>query len=147
MGKFSAQVNELTKRYEGRMRAIARTAVQDTVSMAQRPKNSGGHMPIDTGFLRASIQAATNTMPSGPTTNTGAHGGKKKFSSMENVAGESVSVTLLKWNPNNGTPLYVGWTAVYARAMEAKYGFMRLAAGKWDQTARKAVKKVEAGYG
>jgi len=147
MAKFGAQVEKLAKRYEGRMRAIARTAVQDTVSMAQRPKNSGGHMPIQTGFLRASIQAAIHDMPSGPTGNEGGHGGRRKFSSMENVAGEPVSVTLLRWHPNNGDPLFVGWTANYARYMEAKYGFMRLAAGKWESTVKKAVMKVEKSYG
>ena len=147
MVNFGDQVNKLARRYEGRMRAIARTAVQDTVSMAQRTRGSGGQMPIDTGFLRASIQAAIHAMPSGPTTNEGGHGGKRKYPSMESAAGEPVSVTLLRWHPNNGDPLFVGWTAAYARAMEAKYGFMRLAAGKWESTVKKAVRKVENSYG
>ena len=147
MGNFALTVDQLAKRYEGRMRAIVRTAVQETVSMAQRPKNSGGHMPIQTGFLRASIQAAVHSMPSGPSTNQGGHGGKRIYGPGSQAAGEPVPVALLNWNPNSGDPLFVGWTANYARAMESKYGFMRLAAGKWDSTVKKAVRRVESTYG
>ena len=142
MGKFGEQVNRYAKKYEGRMRAIARTAVLDTVSMAQRTRGNGGRMPVDTGFLRASIQAAIGTMPSGPTRNDG----EEKYSGDTQAAGEPVVVTLLRWNPNTGSPLFVGWTANYARKQQAKNGFMRGAVEKWDQTVTKAVKKVETSY-
>jgi hypothetical protein len=35
-----------------------------------------------------------------------------------------------------------GWTAVYARAMEAKYGFMRLGAQNWPKIVDAAAKEV-----
>jgi hypothetical protein len=164
MGKFSIQVDKLAKKYEARLRAVARTAVQDTVSMAQEvgvPPNaamgavssggvlggSGGRMRVDTGFLRASIQAALQTMPSGPSQNEGTHGGKKKYPVGTQAAGSPVAAVLLTWDPFKPTPLFVGWTAEYARYRESQDGFQRGAAEKWDITVTKAVKKVEAAFG
>lgn len=164
MGKFEDQVNKFARKYEARLRAIGRTAVQETVSIAQEvaiPPNAaqgavssggklgggGGRMRVDTGFLRASIQAALHTMPSGPTKNEGTHGGKKKYSVGSQASGEPVAATLLRWDPNKSDVLFVGWTAGYARIREAHDGFNRGAVEKWDQTVLKAVKKVEASFG
>lgn len=143
MPSFSNQVKAFSKKAEARYRATARTAVQDTIDMAQRPRGDGGRLPIVTGFLRASIQASQNTMPSGPTTNEK----NKKFPLGTQVAGEPVAMTLLKWDPSTRQTLFVGWSAVYSRAMESRYGFLRGAAEVWDQTVAKAAKKVEAGLG
>jgi len=94
-------------------------------------------MRFDTGFLRASIQAALGTMPSGPTTNEGG----RTFSEGQQVAGEPVSVTLLRWEPGRDT-LFVGWTANYARFREAKDGFLRGAVELWPRTVDAAAKRV-----
>ncbi len=156
MGKFEDQVREFTRKAQARYRATARLAVQDTISMAQRVRigtatdlsgisdvPSGGRMPIVTGFLRASNQAAQRIMPSGPSDNPK----NKKYPIDTQVAGEPVSVTLARWDPNTQATLFVGWTANYARRMEAKYGFLQGSVEQWDQTVKKAVKKVEAGLG
>ncbi len=138
MGKFGNQVDQFARKAEARFRRISQISVQDTISMAQRTTGDGGRMRVDTGFLRASIQARLNRMPSGPTR------GKKKT---EYAIGTQVSVTLIKWDPNKSTPLFIGWTAGYARHREAQDGFLRGAVELWDQTVFKAVKKVEAGLG
>ena len=111
--------------------------------MAQHPLKGGGRMPIVTGFLRASIQAALGRMPEGPTKNEG----NKTYAIGQQVAGAPVSTVLLKWDPNKGEPLFIGWTAVYARAMEARYGYLRGATEKWDITVAKAAKQAGAGFG
>lgn len=146
MGKFGDKVGEFSRKFEGRIRAIARTAVQSTISDAQRTRGEGGRMRVDTGFLRASIQAALNGPPSGPTTNEGGHGGKRKYAVGSQAAGEPVAVVLLKWDLWKGDSFYVGWTANYARPREFKDGFLRGAAEKWDANVAKAVKQVEASY-
>jgi len=97
-------------------------------------------MPVVTGFLRASILGATGTLPTGQSDNPG----KVTYG---RAVGQPLAVTLLKWDPNKRVPLYVGWTANYARYMEARYGFMRGAAEQWDATVAKAVKKVERSFG
>lgn len=143
MGNFANQVDQFARKYNTRFKLVAQIAVQDTVSMAQRVHKEGGRMRVKTGFLRASIQAAVHSMPSGPT-----QGEKKtKYPLGTQVAGVPVSVTLLRWDPNTPDVLFVGWTANYARHREAHDGFLRGAVEKWDQTVRKAVMTVRAGFG
>jgi hypothetical protein len=136
MADFGQQVAAHVAKYKRRLRATARTAVQDTVEMAQLPRAKGGRLRVDTGFLRASIQAGLGQMPSGPTTNEG----NETYAEGQQVAGEPVSVTLLRWNMQD--TLFVGWTANYARAREAQDGFLRGAVELWDQTVDAAAKKV-----
>jgi hypothetical protein len=145
MSRFDQQVRDFRRKYNARMRVIARTAVQDTISQAQRTMPEGGRMRIDTGFLRASIQAALGTMPRGPSTNDGGYGGKRKYALGQQVAGEPVPVTLLKWEPGKDV-LYVGWTASYARPREYHDGFLRGAVAKWKTNVKVAAKKVGAGF-
>ena len=162
MGKFHEQVLAFESKAEKRFRAVARTAVQDTVKIAQKPRDEGGKMPVITGFLRASQVNAIGSMPSGQTE------AKKdtKYTDGAQISGETLSVTLLKWDPNKEI-LFVGWSAAYARRIEYGFygtdslgrehtqddvgqlgaGFMRSAAELWDQTVRKAVRKVESGFG
>ena len=164
MGKFSDQVEGFTELYKARLRAVAQTSVQDTISIAQKIQikkgassaavakaastgGGGGRMRVDTGFLRASIQAGIGSMPSGPTRGKKRSAGQKGliYPINSSVSGEPVPVTLLRWNLNE--TLFVGWTANYARPREAKDGFLRGAVEKWDQTVFKAVKKVERNFG
>jgi hypothetical protein len=146
MGNFSNQVAGFTREYERRLRATARTAVQETVSKAQVTIGEGGRMHILTGFLRASIQAALNEMPSGPTSPADKKT-KNQYSVGAQVTGEPVSVTLLRWDLNKGTPFFVGWTANYARYRESQDGFLRGAVELWDETVANAARQVRSGLG
>ena len=135
MSSFGKDVANLVKKYEKRIRATAKEAVQETVAGAQTPQGRGGRMPIVTGFLRGSIVGAVGSMPSGQT---------QPASDRPTVAGDGIAAALLRWNPERGETLYVGWSAVYARAMEYRYGFMRGAADKWPATVDRVARKVRA---
>jgi hypothetical protein len=137
--KFADQVTKHTETYRKRLRATAREAVQDTVDIAQKMRGEGGRMRVETGFLRASIQAAIGYMPSGPTTNDE----DQNYPEGTIVAGEAVSVTLLKWDPAT-EHLFVGWTANYARPREYNDGFLRGAVEQWPATVEAAAKRVKA---
>jgi hypothetical protein len=151
MADFGQEVAAHVARYKKRLRATARTAVQDTIKIAQTPVAKGGKMPVKDGFLRASIGAAIGQMPSGQTSNESG----KVYAEGEQVAGTPVSVVLLTWQP--GDTLFIGWTAAYARRMEygfsgedslgrtysqTGFGFLRGAVELWDQTVDAAAKKV-----
>lgn len=138
MGAFSNRIAALNKEYSLRLEVTAQTAVKETVDDAQTTHDEGGRMKFDTGFLRGSIQAAIGRMPSGPTENEGG----KKYRKGAQVAGEDVDVTLLRWDPNKGETLFVGWTANYARPREFRDGFLRGAVEKWPQTVERVAKKV-----
>jgi len=148
MAKASQQVAAFKRKFQAALRATAREAVQDTVELAQKTTGEGGHMRVDTGFLRASIQAALGGMPYGASTNAkGADGKPLEWPEGTFTAGSDISVALLLWDPNKRTPLYIGWTANYARPREFEDGFMRLAVQRWDQTVNAAAKRVRAGLG
>ena len=137
MATFDKQIQNFTRHYRAQFRAVAREAVQDTVAKAQTPTGDGGRMRIDTGFLRASIQAGIRDMPAGPTQ---PEKGAKKNTYYNQVAGEPIAVTLLRWDPNLGATLFVGWTAEYAQVREYKDGYLQGAIEVWDQTVKRAVK-------
>jgi hypothetical protein len=135
---FGGDVQRFGERYRKRIRAVARMAVQDVIEIAQTPTGDGGRMRIDTGFLRASIQAALHTMPSGE--GQGKKGAKKGQYTRQ-VAGEPVAVALLRWDPNTSDRLFVGWTADYARARDAHDSYLTSAVELWDQIVRRAAKR------
>jgi hypothetical protein len=123
---FSSDVSNWAKRTEARTLAVFQTAAQDLIEEAQTPRAKGGNMPIDFGFLRNSGQAALNDIPSGP-------------SSPNNMTAAPLVISRAKI----GDRVVFGWTANYAVYMEARYGFMRLAAQKWRQFVLTANKKVQ----
>ena len=124
MGEFEKQVTKWARKSEARMEAVFKTAVQDMIEDAQTPRDKGGRMPIDTGFLRNSGSAAINSIPTG--------GG---------FGNTAVVISRAKL----GDTIYFGWTANYAQYMEAKYAFMRMATQKWGQFVKVAARRIEQG--
>lgn len=53
---FAAQVNDFVRQTQRRMEAVFRESAQRVVSEMQTPVAEGGNMPVDSGFLRASIR-------------------------------------------------------------------------------------------
>ena len=136
---FGGDVQRFGIRYQKRLRAVARKSVQDVIEIAQTPKGDGGRMPIVTGFLRASIQAGIHTMPAGPTQG-------KKGTKYTRPIGGPVAVALLRWDPSTTDRLFVGWTANYARHMDAKNSYLTSAVELWDQIVARAAKKAAVGF-
>lgn len=134
---FDRQVAAFVDKYNKRMRAAAKTAVQDTVALAQRP-GPKGTMRIDTGFLRASISAALGRMPSGPSSNEEG----REYPKDGTFFATEVATTLIRWQPGEEV-IYVGWCANYARPREYVDRFMRNATDQWQQTVDKAVKAAK----
>jgi len=132
---FSSEVNNHLAQYRKRLQFVARDATQRVVNEAQRNTAKGGRMRVDTGFLRASIQAKTGSMPSGPSTNeTG-----RIYSGDQQADGLPIAAALIRWQPAR-EPLYIGWTANYARWREYQDGFMRGAAERWQEFVRRSVR-------
>src|SRR5690606_4554028 len=113
--------------------AVHRTAVQDIAQRSHTPIAQGGKMPVDTGFLRAS-QAGSRV---GPPHGTGR--GERDVSYTTLFAGP---IELVAMEATLRSPVWIGWTANYARFMEARYGFMRSEAQNWAHTVDKAIARV-----
>lgn len=127
--KFSAQVDAWVRKSKARGEAIFKESVDRVIEEAQtegpsvaNPGGGPGKMPIDIGFLRASGQASLTGMPTGP--RRPAEGALARTYNSDDA-------TLTISRAKLGDTIHWGWTADYARAMEARYGFLRSAAQNW----------------
>lgn len=123
--KFGSQVRAFAEKAKGMQLAVFRESSQRLIEEANTPEGMGGRMPVDTGFLRNSVAASLEGMPTG-----GATDPPLVFASMD-----------------LGQTVWAGWTAKYAMRMEhgfygedskgrtyaqAGKGFARAAAQRWD---------------
>lgn len=131
---FADQVGAFVAKSNGRMTAVFRQSAQDLIEEAQTPRGSGGNIPVDTGFLRNSGMASLNTMPSGQSIKP------------DNYAGGSWSAdeaSLIISRAQLGDRVIFGYVARYAPFMEARYGWVRLAAQNWNQIVQRNAKRLE----
>lgn len=155
---FSFAVGEWCRGVMGAAEAIFKMSVQDVVGEMQKvgpskastkaaiksakkkfvgppaPAGAGGRLPVDTGFLRASLLASTSSMPA-------ISPGAVPVEGKRYTVGEQVELTIA--GLTLGQPFYAGYTAAYAAAMEygsgslAPYAFVRTAAQGWQQIVSK----------
>ena len=128
---FSASVSAWVRKSEARIAAVFKSSAQDVISEMQEvgpsvanPDSFGtGNLPVDSGFLRASLQAAINE-PSPAI--------QFRPPSATSVAYDPSPVALVIAGAKLGETIYATYGAVYAPRMEATYGFVRLAAQNWQ---------------
>lgn len=132
--RFNAQVESFVSDYKDRLLAVAKDATMQVIEEAQQPVGKGGNMRVDTGFLRLTGQVRLNGLPFGP-------------SRIEDGFPPEQDVTLTLGTAKLGDDIFFGWTANYARAREAKDGFLGLATQKWQQFVDKSVNKLRSRLG
>lgn len=131
---FTAQVEHFVTKSKAITTAVMKEGVQEVINVAQTPTAKGGHMRVDTGFLRASGQVSLTGMPSGPS-----RGDPKS-----NYAYDDGSVVLELTKAKPGDTIFFGWTANYALARESKDAFLRLAVQRWQQIIDGVVARLKA---
>lgn len=134
---FSAQVDAWVKQVKTREVAVFKESAQRVISEMQTPEGAGGRMPVDTGFLRASIQATLGAPATG-------------FLSplVDAPSPDAGQVALVIAGAELGDTIFATYGAEYARRQEygfvgedslgrsynqAGKGFVRSAAQKWPQ--------------
>lgn len=124
----TAKVTKWASATRERMVAVRNEAAQRLVEEMQTPVGEGGNMPVDTGFLRASLVGTANAAV--PVTyNPGG--------SIHTWSPEEFALSLLAWDLN--TSFHATYTANYAAAVN--YGarghpgrqFVGLAVQRWPQ--------------
>ena len=105
---FAANVDAWSRENKQRLEAIFKTAVQDTIEIMQTTVANGGNMPVDTGFLRSSMQVIING--SFPPLVDEPRGGSARYN--PNVATATLASAKL------GDVVIVAYTARYAGYME-----------------------------
>ena len=53
---FAAQLADFEKVVDDRLRRILRKSMDELLTMAQRPIREGGRIPVESGYLRASLE-------------------------------------------------------------------------------------------
>ena len=132
---FAAQVDDMVITNEKRMIALARESIQTTIEHAQLSTKKGGHMRVDTGFLRASGQPSYNGMPTGPV--------RGEKTEPDSYAPDPATVTLALAKLELGATFFFGWTANYARVREAYDGFLETAVQRWPQTVAAVTEEIK----
>lgn len=130
---FGQLVGAHIRKYDSRMLAVFRQSAQDVIEEAQTPRGSGGNIPVDTGFLRNSGQAALNNTPSGESVKPKGYGGGT-WSADE--------AALIISRAQLGDRIIFGYVARYAPYMEARYGWVRLAAQNWPAIVKRNAERL-----
>lgn len=138
---FAAQVEAFGAAAKRNAEVIFLASVQDVIEEAQKTVAEGGNMPVDTGFLRASLVVTLDgTVPSARTRpGSGTPRGPDISAA---IAGADIEMTIT-----------AAWTAVYAPYVE--YGargrpgrfFVWSAMERWPQIVEANAKKVTAQVG
>lgn len=139
---FSAAVSAWVAKSERRIETVFKEATQDVISEMQEvgpsaanPNGFGtGNMPVDTGFLRASLQAAINQ--------PGAAAVVFRPPSVTSAKYDPSPVALTIAGAKLGQVIYATYGAAYAPRMEARYGFVRLASQNWQDIVSRRAKIV-----
>lgn len=132
---FSADVGAWVRKSEARIEAVLKMSALDVISemnevgpSVANPDSFGtGHLPVDTGFLRASLQAAINR--SAPAIQFRPPTG--------NFAYDVSPVAMVIAGAAITDTIFATYTAVYAPIMNAKYGFRDLAVQNWGSIVAK----------
>lgn len=120
---------------KSRNMAAVRFSIESLAHAANTPRGKGGLLPLDTAFLRNSFGSAIGQMPSGPSKQSEGNPGEWD--------GTALSLTLARLQPGDVT--FLGWTAEYARPMEARYGFAKTEAMNWKSHVEYGIERAKAG--
>jgi hypothetical protein len=143
-GSFSAQVSAWVAEKKERRDAVYRESAQRVVEIMQEPVGAGGNLPVDTGFLRASLVANIGTeTPAlvGRPSDTGSY------------SYDAGQVNLVIAGAHADDIITVAYGANYARFQE--YGvhgregrrFVALAAQQWPRVVNEVCAEAQKGAG
>lgn len=139
---FSAQVSSFVLQTNRRMTALVRQSTGELVNIVQTTANRGGHMRVDTGFLRASGQLSLSGLPSGPTRGRKRTALEPKGTVIYPTEENAAELTLA--GAQVGGRIYFGWTAHYAKYREAYDGFLFSGVQRWPAIVQRNCLRIRA---
>lgn len=140
-GAFSAKVSAWVKETKARRDAVYRGSAQEIVAGMQTPRNEGGNLRVETGYLRSSLVATTSdTLPAVTF----------KPDGIDAFPYDAGPISLVINGAEISEPITVVYTANYARPRE--YGargqpadrWVALAAQRWPQVVEQQCAKARA---
>lgn len=144
LNSYTAQVDRDVAATKALMLAVHRESVQRQVELMQTPRNAGGNLRFDTGFLRASLRGALGQANFAVT---------HKPADAVSFTWDPGDVTLIIAQANLDDAIEVVYTANYALPREfgarGQEGdrWVTLAAQRWQQTVAGVVTDLKARTG
>lgn len=152
---FSASVDAWVKETKARMDAVHKESAKRVLVEVRTPKAKGGNMPVDTGFLRNSMEVST----SGPASIR--DDAKPEAGAVYDQLGDALPgpVNLVIATAKPGQTIWATFTAAYAARQEYGFtgedslgrtysqggsGFVRLAAQNWNQIVDSVVAELKS---
>jgi hypothetical protein len=135
----------------GPSKATAKKAIAGAVGLPGKGKKTNrmgpipnpggpGRLPVDTGFLRASLLASTNAMP------TLREDAKPEEGKTYSFTDDQIALVIS--GAELGQTIYAGYTAAYARRVHYEGSqWVVLAAQNWGQHVDRATQKVKTELG
>ena len=145
-GSFSAKVGAWVAATKARTLAVRNESAQRIVeemntagpSVANPGGGQGGHLPVDSGFMRASLLAINGTALPSVRLNPSPDA---RYSYDEGQVGLVIADAAI-----TDTLTFV-YTANYSKVMEERYAFVRLAAQNWQNTVATVAREAQARAG
>ena len=144
-GNFAAQVEDWVRNSEVLLEAVFHESAQRVAEAMTTPRGAGGNLPVDTGYLRASIQASnTAPLPINP---------GSKGNAGEKYAFNSGPINLIINNTKLGGTVFVTCTANYAAHVEFGTSkqpaalFVSQAAQRWPQIVNQVQAELKGKLG
>ena len=130
---FTAVVESWVFETQARLNAVRRESTQRIIGIMQTPVGAGGAMPILTGYLRASLQVTIGgPVPASRVRPEGDSFDYDDSAFVLTIAGAAAEETI-----------FATYGANYARFVEEKRGFVRLAAMRWQSVVTEVVAELK----
>lgn len=145
MANFAAQVADWVAQSKAAQEAIFHEASQRVIEDMQMTRAEGGNMPVDTGFLRASLQVSNGSMPQIRADAKPAGAGAYSY--------DAGAAALVIDNTPLGGKIFAGFVAAYAGFVNYGTGktparlFVELAAQKWVAIVKQVEQELSARLG
>lgn len=128
--KGKSDIQKFFEKSKEKMMDVAKQAALEIAREASIPVASGGNMPVDTSFLKNTMIAAINEIPNGPSD-----------PKTETAFPQEVSVVIARAKP--GDEIIIGWTAHYARHMEAMFSFVGKSTANFDKRVENIIRRIK----
>ena len=147
MSTFSAQIDAWVRETKERQTAVFRESSQRITEEILLPVAKGGHMRVETGFLRASLSASLDgalpQLAARPESAVEA----SRASGAPSIQFDSSPVTLTISNADIGDKITFAFAANYARHVENRFAMVRLGAQRWPQAVEEVAREAKGRTG
>jgi len=147
MASFSATVDAWVRETKARQTAVFRESAQRITEEILTPVAKGGHMRVETGFMRASLSASLEGALPQLADRPEAAVKATQETGAPSVTFDDSAVGLVISNAEIGDTITFAFAASYARHVENKFAMVRLAAQRWPQVVAEVAKEAKGRAG